>query len=137
MSITERVARLRTQSLEAVPSISTERAELMTAFYKQAGNPASAPMRRAWAFHYLMEHGTICINEGELIVGEKGHAPKAAPTYPELCCHTQSDLEILDTREKIPFKVSEDARRIYTEEIIPFWRGKTMRELIFQEMCAS
>ncbi|MCD6284783.1 MAG: formate C-acetyltransferase/glycerol dehydratase family glycyl radical enzyme, partial [Anaerolineae bacterium] len=132
--MTERVARLRTQSLEAVPSISTERAELMTAFYKQAGNPASAPMRRALAFHNLMEHRTICINEGELIVGEKGHAPKAAPTYPELCCHTQSDLEILDTREKIPFKVSEDARRIYTEEIIPFWRGKTMRELIFQEM---
>jgi len=134
MSVTNRVARLRTQSLEAVPSISTERAELMTAFYKQAGNPASAPMRRARAFQYMMEHRTICLNEGELIVGEKGHAPKAAPTYPELCCHTQGDLEILDTREKIPFRVSEDARRIYTDEIIPFWQGKTMRELIFQEM---
>ena len=134
MSVTNRVARLRTQSLEAVPSISTERAELMTAFYKQAGNPVSAPMRRARAFQYMMEHRTICLNEGELIVGEKGHAPKAAPTYPELCCHTQGDLEILDTREKIPFRVSEDARRIYTDEIIPFWQGKTMRELIFQEM---
>jgi len=134
MSMTERVARLRTQSLEAVPSISTERAELMTAFHRQSGNPASAPVRRARAFHYMMEHRTICINEGELIVGEKGHTPKAAPTYPELCCHTLSDLEILDTREKIPFRVSEDARRIYADEIIPFWQGKTMRELIFQEM---
>ncbi len=137
MSITERVARLRTQSLEAVPAISTERAELITAFYKQDGKPASAPVLRARAFQYLMEHCTICINEGELIVGEKGHAPKAAPTYPELCCHTLSDLEILGTREKIPFKVSEDARRIYTDEIIPFWRGRTMRELIFQEMTES
>jgi trans-4-hydroxy-L-proline dehydratase len=137
MSMTERVARLRTQSLEAVPSISTERAELMTDFYKQAGSPASARVRRARAFQYMMEHRTICINEGELIVGEKGHAPKAAPTYPELCCHTQSDLEILDTREKIPFKVSENARRVYADQIIPFWQGKTMREHIFQEMTGA
>jgi len=134
MSMTERVARLRTQSREAVPSISTERAELITRFYEQDYSLISAPVRRALAFRYLMEHRTICINEGELIVGEKGHAPKAAPTYPELCCHTLSDLEILDTREKIPFRVSEDARRIYTDEIIPFWQGKTMRELIFREM---
>ncbi len=32
MAMTERVARLRQESLDAVPSISTERAELMTAF---------------------------------------------------------------------------------------------------------
>ena len=32
MAITERVARLRQQSLDAVPTLSTERAELMTAF---------------------------------------------------------------------------------------------------------
>ena len=58
-----------------------------------------------------MEHKSICINEGELIVGEKGHAPKAAPTYPELCCHTLDDLDILDSREKIPFTVSPQVRR--------------------------
>ena len=66
----------------------------------------SAPVRRALAFQYLMEHKTICINEGELIVGEKGPAPKATPTYPELCCHTLQDLDILDSREKISFAVS-------------------------------
>ena len=77
MSMTQRVARLRQQSLEARPTISTERAELMTAFYRQDLGPVSAPVRRALAFQYMLEHCAIYIGEGELIVGEKGAAPKA------------------------------------------------------------
>jgi formate C-acetyltransferase len=134
--MSERVARLRQQSLNARPTISTERAELLTEFYQQNAGPGlmSAPMRRALAFQYLMEHKTICINEGELIVGEKGPAPKATPTYPELCCHTLEDLDILDSREKISFAVSRRARQVYQDTIIPFWQGKSMRDLLFQEM---
>ncbi len=134
MPMSKRVARLRQQSLDAVPTLSTERAELLTEFYRQDLGLVSAPVHRALAFQYLLEHKTICINDGELIVGEKGPAPKAAPTYPELCCHSLQDLDILDSREKIPFAVSSQARRVYEETIIPFWRGKTMRELIFREM---
>jgi len=134
MPMSEKVARLRQQSLEATPSISSERAELLTEFYQQNSGLMSAPVRRALAFQYLMQHKTIYINEGELIVGEKGPAPKAAPTYPELCCHSLADLDILNSREKIPFSVSPHARRVYEEIIIPCWQGKTMRELIFQEM---
>ena len=91
-------------------------------------------MQRALSFQYLLEHKTICIQPGELIVGEKGPAPKASPTYPELCCHTLSDLDILDSRPKIPFKVEPLTRRTYAEEIIPAWEGRSMRELIFREM---
>ncbi len=134
MSLSPRVARLRQQSLEAIPTLSAERARLMTEFYQQDLGLISAPMRRALAFQYLMEHKTICINDGELIVGEKGPAPAAAPTFPELCCHSLADLEILDSREKIPFKVSAETRRLYAEQIIPFWRGRSMRDLIFREM---
>jgi pyruvate formate-lyase/glycerol dehydratase family glycyl radical enzyme len=134
MSISERVSRLRKQSLDAIPSISTERAKLMTEFCRRDLGPVSAPVRRALAFQHLLEHKAICINEGELIVGEKGPAPKAAPTYPELCCHSLEDLDILNSREKISFSVSPAARQVYQETIIPFWQGKTMRELIFREM---
>ena len=134
MSMSERVARLRQQSLEAIPTISTERAELMTEYYQRNLRLVSAPVRRALAFQHLMERKTICINEGELIVGEKGLAPQATPTYPELCCHSLEDLDILHSREKISFAVSEQARQVYQESIIPFWRGKSMRELLFQEM---
>ncbi|MCU0521932.1 MAG: pyruvate formate lyase family protein, partial [Anaerolineae bacterium] len=132
--MTDRVARLRQESLDAAPSLSTERAELLTAYAARERRELSAPVRRAEAFRYLMEHRTICINDGELIVGEKGPVPKAAPTFPELCCHTLEDLDILDSREKIPFKVSAEARTTYAERIIPFWEGRTMRERIFEEM---
>jgi pyruvate formate-lyase/glycerol dehydratase family glycyl radical enzyme len=134
MAITERVAHLREQSRAAIPSLSTERAELLTEFYKQSRAPASASVQRALAFQHLLEHKTIYISDGELIVGEKGPRPKAAPTYPELCCHTLEDLDILDSREKIAFAVSDEARRTYEEVIIPYWRGRSMRDLIFQEM---
>jgi trans-4-hydroxy-L-proline dehydratase len=134
MRMSDRVSRLRQQSLAAVPAISTERAELMTEFYQQHTELNSAPVHRALAFRHLMENKLIYIGEGELIVGEKGPAPKATPTYPELCCHSLRDLDILDSREKIPFKVNPQARKMYETCIIPFWQGKSMRELIFREM---
>lgn len=134
MAMTARVARLRQQSLDAIPRISAERAELMTEFYQQQVGLMSAPVRRALAFQYLLEHKTVYIGDGELIVGEKGPAPKATPTYPELCCHSLADLEILDSRDKIAFAVSPEVRQIYRDKIIPFWQGKSMCELIFAEM---
>jgi formate C-acetyltransferase len=134
MTMSERVARLRQESLEAEPAVSTERAELMTEFYASDAALGSVPVRRARAFQHLMEHRTLWIGEGELIVGEKGPSPKATPTYPELCCHSSEDLQILDSREKIPFAVSPQARQIYEETIIPFWQGRSMRDLIFAEM---
>ena len=137
MPMTERVKMLRQQSLDTPPALSVERAELLTRFYRgQSAGPGlvSAPVRRALAFEYLMEHRTIYIGDGELIVGEKGPSPKATPTYPELCCHTLQDLEILNSREKTRFAVSAEARRVYEEQIIPFWQGRSMRDLLFAEM---
>ncbi|MGD9316008.1 MAG: glycyl radical protein, partial [Anaerolineae bacterium] len=132
--MTERVARLRQQSLDAVPAISTERAELMTQFYQQTTELLSAPVLRARAFQYLMQHQSIYLGQDELIVGEKGPAPKATPTFPELCCHSLDDLDILNSREKISFAVSPEARRIYEDTIIPFWQGRSMRDLVFSQM---
>src|SRR5512146_272308 len=107
--MTERVARLRRESLEARPSLSTERAELMTEFYRCAP-AASVPVTRALSFRHLMERRTIYIGDGELIVGERGPFPKATPTYPELCCHSVEDFDVLNSREKIWFDVSPEAR---------------------------
>jgi trans-4-hydroxy-L-proline dehydratase len=134
MTMTERVARLRKQSLDAQPSLSHERAELLTEFYRSQTRSFSPAVQRAHAFRYLLEHKTICINPGELIVGEKGPGPKATPTYPELCCHSLQDLDILNSREKISFKVNPEARRVYHKMVIPFWQGRTMRDQIFSEM---
>ncbi|MCP2618965.1 glycyl radical protein, partial [Candidatus Aminicenantes bacterium AC-335-A11] len=58
----------------------------------------------------------------------------ATPTYPEICCHSIEDLEILNSRKKIPYKVDEFTFEVYKKEIIPFWKGKSIRDKIFEEM---
>jgi len=132
--ISARVARLRQASLEAKPTLSTERAELVTQFEREQTALTSAPLRRARLFAHLLEHKAVYLGPGELIVGEKGPAPKATPTYPELCCHSLADLDLLNAREKIPFAVSPEARRLHAETLIPFWRGRSLRDLLFHEM---
>ncbi len=133
-NLSDRVNRLRQQSLDAVESLSSERAELLTDFYLQKLGIMSVPVQRAMSFEYLLEHKKIAIYEGELIVGEKGESPKAAPSFPELCCHTLEDLDILNTRSLTSFKVSVETRKAYQEKVIPFWQGKSIRDLLFAEM---
>jgi len=67
-------------------------------------------------------------------VGERGPAPKATPTYPEISLHSLQDLNILDSREKVFFRVSDDVKKIYSEEIIPFWKGRSNRDRIMERM---
>src|SRR5271157_4450861 len=129
----ERVARLRQESLDTKPWLSTERALLVTDYYRNT-RTVSVPMQRAEAFHYLMEHKTIYIGDDELIVGERGPSPKGTPTFPELCCHTLEDFEILHTRAKISYSVDGAAHRAQQDQVIPFWRERSMRDQIFKEM---
>ncbi|MGN1097510.1 MAG: trans-4-hydroxy-L-proline dehydratase [Clostridia bacterium] len=127
---TERTKKLREQSVTAQPHISTERAYWFTQAYKKYEGSVDIPVLRALAFKTYMENRTLCINDGELIVGEKGTDPQCAPTFPELCCHTMEDLHVMNDRELISFKVDEETRRIHKEEIIPYWEHRSIREKI-------
>jgi formate C-acetyltransferase len=131
----ERIAKLRQKSLDAIPFISEERAELITTFHKNnAPSKDSVPVGRAKALAYILNHKGLYIGEDELIVGERGPEPKATPTYPEICIHTDEDLQILNSREKVSFKVSDKTRKVFNSTIADHWKGKSMRERIFTEM---
>lgn len=131
----DRIKKLREQTLSAIPRLSHERAELLTQFYKSGkAQKVSLPVARALAFKYLLENKELCVNDGELIVGERGPEPKATPTYPELCVHSIKDLEILDTRPKVWFRVSDETKSVFEKEIIPFWNGRSIRDKIFEEV---
>lgn len=132
--MTERIQQLRKQSLNAVNTLSAERALLVTEYYKKADSNFPIPILRAKAFEHIMLNKKICINPGELIVGERGPAPKAAPTYPEVCLHSLDDLEIINSRPKVSFRVDEETRETYRNIIIPYWTGKTLREKIFASL---
>ncbi|TAJ11844.1 glycyl radical protein [Marinilabiliaceae bacterium JC017] len=131
----DRIKKLRQQTLEAVNSLSEERALLLTEFYQSSeAREISAPVRRAMSFKYILSNKYINILDGELIVGERGPSPKATPTYPEVSLHTLEDLEVLDQRPKVSFKVDEKMKKDYEETIIPYWKGKSNRDKIMALM---
>ena len=133
--MTPRIDRLRSRSLAAVPSLSDERARLLTEFYRSGvARTAPVPVQRAMAFAHIMENKTIHIGPEELIVGERGPAPKATPTYPEVCVHTPADLSIISSRDKVAFAVDDGVRKTYQETIIPFWKGHSIREKLFAHL---
>ena len=114
----ERIQKLREQSVNAVPHIYMERADLETDAYIKYEGSVSVPEMRALAFKHFMANKTLCINEGELIVGEKGDSPQSAPTFPELCCHTLEDMHVMNDRDLISFKVTEEDLKLQEEKII-------------------
>ena len=131
----KRIKQLRDQSINAINSISPERALLMTEFYKSdEAQMVSTPVKRALSFKYVFANKKISINEDELIVGERGPAPKACPTFPEICIHSLDDLKILNDREKVSFHIDEETLKAYKDTIIPFWKGKTNRDKLMGNM---
>lgn len=125
--ITERTKTLREKSISGfTPCVSMERAVLLTEAYKKYEGSCSIPELRGKAFKYIMENRTLYLEKGSLIVGEKGHKPWAAPTFPELCCHTLEDFDNMKNRQRVYFKTTEEDKRIQEEVIIPYWKDRAM-----------
>jgi formate C-acetyltransferase len=135
--VNPRIQRLIEQSSRAEPSISTERAELMTRFYREHEGHHPVPIMRALSFLDLCHKKTIWIGEDELIVGERGPAPKAVPTFPELTCHSVEDLTTLGARQRTRYRIDDAAPAVYQREVIPYWRGRSMRDRLFERVPAQ
>ena len=133
----ERIRKLRKLSVETEPSLTIERALHETAFYRENFGKYPVPVLRALNFLDYCRKKTIYIGEGELIVGERGPAPKCVPTFPELTCHSAEDFQILNTREMQRYSISQEDIDLYAKEVIPYWKAKTMRERIFGHVPAE
>ena len=131
---TPRVRALLFQSLQTKPRISMERAKIVTEVYRRHEDEQSAPRLRALSLYHYMKERTLYLGDDELIVGEKGDGPQSAPTFPEICCHSVEDMEIMGRRELISFASTPEDIALQRDTIIPFWTGHTMRETLFSQM---
>ena len=131
---TERTRRLRAESMSTQPHIYIERAVLETEAYKMYEGTCSVPELRAKSLLHFFQNKKIYIGDGELIVGEKGDGPQAAPTFPELCCHTLQDMHNMNDRKIVNFTVTEEDLKIQEEIIIPFWEKRSTRSKIVPSM---
>ncbi len=129
-----RIKRLRQQNFDTPTTLSIERALIETAFYKENYGTMPIAVLRARNFYEICKKKTIYIGEDELIVGERGPQPKAVPTFPELTCHSVEDLHTLNERELQRYTISQVDIDTYEREVIPYWKGKTQRERIFNHV---
>jgi formate C-acetyltransferase len=129
-----RIQRLRKLSVETAPSLSIERALHETEFYKENYGKYSIPVLRALNFLDHCRKKTLYIGDDELIVGERGPAPKVVPTFPELTCHSVEDFRVLNSRDQQRYTISEEDIATYSREVVPYWQGKTIRERIFSHV---
>ena len=130
----ERIKRLRQQNFDTPTTLSIERALIETAFYKENYGTMPIAVLRAKNFYEICKEKTLYIGDDELIVGERGPLPKAVPTFPELTCHSVEDLHTLNERELQRYTISQEDIDTYEREVIPYWKGKTQRERIFNHV---
>jgi len=110
----------------STPEIFPERAALATASYRATeGSPTV--LRRAKLIERVLADITICINEGELIVGCKTPKPLGSPLYPEIACDwIETELDSISNRKEAPFLVSDEAKRVLRNSVFPYWKGNTV-----------
>ena len=131
---TERTKKLRQQSVSTQPRVSLERAILETEFYKENEGKYEIPVMRGLNLLNYMSKRKLYIGEGELIVGEKSEGPQVVPTYPEICAHTVEDMDIMDSRKLVSFKVKPEDKITQKEMILPYWEGKATRDRLLQQV---
>ncbi len=113
------------------PRIAVERARLMTESFRQTeGTPMV--LRWALALENVLENIEISIGEDDLIVGRCGPPGRYGILYPELRgAWLETGLESFPTRKEGRFIISDEDTRIVKEELIPYWKGRTVFETNF------
>ncbi|MCD6287447.1 MAG: hypothetical protein J7M39_16190, partial [Anaerolineae bacterium] len=123
-------ARIRERLLQNEREVDVERARYATESYRQTeGEPM--PIRRAKMLRHLARHMSIAIEPDELIVGNRSLLPRMGVIAPEgAVTWVDRELDILPTRPQDRFNIDPEVIRELREEIFPYWRGKTLEDLV-------
>ncbi|MBI4186435.1 MAG: glycyl radical protein [Chloroflexi bacterium] len=126
--LADRVWQARERVLQTRPSIDLERAQIFTqSFMTTEGEPLV--IRRAKAFKEICQRRTIFIQDGELIVGTPGSRIRAGIICPEVCYQQlDEELDTISTRVQDPFLITEEQKKLFTELIRPYWKGKSLKD---------
>lgn len=128
--VTERILKLRKQTLEEPRYLTVEQARLITRAYREHAD-MSVPMKRAYALKASMEHLEIRIDEGELIVGNRSKESCGGVVFPEGGIKwLEREIDELESRPQDRFLVRPEDRAYFFEELVPFWEGKTLEDNI-------
>lgn len=110
--------------------VDVDRARLVTQAYKDTeGQPWA--LRRARAVEKLCEEMPIFIKPGELIVGDANGAPDEIRWYPEVSSDWMPEGV---TTGGFSEMVTEGERREIVEDICEYWKGKSVRDMVWKAL---
>lgn len=124
--MTERIRAMREELLNIIPQICVERARIYTRVYQE--NEADPPiLKRAKALAKTLEEMSIFIYRDELLVGNQASKLRGAPIFPEYSwAWIVKEIDQFQSRKGDVFLIDEGSKKILLEEVIPYWKGKTV-----------
>lgn len=131
---TKRISALKNQLFETKREISLERAILYTESHKSTDGQ-HALIRRAKATANILNNVKISIREHELLAGNRTIKPRSGIVSPEMDpSWIYNELDTIESRPQDKFYISEQNKKIYREELYPYWLDKSLKTFIKQEL---
>ncbi len=122
-----RIKKVREDLIEVIPSVCSERAELLTESYKETED-LPIIIRRAKALGNILSNMSIFIEDDQMIVGNQASRQKAAPIFPEYSIQWVIDeLDEFDKRPGDMFLIDELTKE-KLRSIYSYWKGKTHQD---------
>lgn len=126
----ERIRVLKDKMLSEPRYASVEQAGIITEAYKQHESD-SRIMQRAYSLLAALEKIKIRVEPEELIVGNRTAGVRAGVVFPESgSSWVDREFETLPTRLQDRFLVNEDDIRYFREVIKPYWKGKSLEDVL-------
>lgn len=126
--------RLKARVISAKPHVCIERARIVTRVYKETESEHIL-YRTAKAFDAVLKEMSIYILDDELIVGHQSSMQRSAPLFPEFSVEWIADeIDIFENRPQDRFVVTDEVKREFIRDILPYWKGKTLNDRLMHYM---
>lgn len=130
LSMRPRINRLKDAMFDERRYLSIEQAVIITRIYKEYPEDPVC-LKRARALAAALEEMTIRIDPGELIVGNRTPGIRGGVVFPESgLSWLNEEIDTLETRVQDRFFVREEDKRVFRDDIYPYWHGKSLEDVI-------
>lgn len=129
--LTDRIFSLKEKTVSVSRFLSVDQARIITRIYRE-NEASTVSLKRAKALAASLREMPICIDPQELLVGNRTPEIRAGVIFPEAgISWITRELDSLPERPQDPFLVRDSDKKIFLEEIEPFWSGNTLEDHIF------
>ncbi len=126
----DRIEKLKKSMTDEQRYASIEQALIVTRVYKE-NEQKPIKIKRALSLYEALKNIEIRIDESELVVGNRTAGVRSGVVFPESgLSWVDDEIETLFERPQDKFKVRSQDIEIFREQILPYWKGKTLEDKV-------